>query len=555
MTPTLSLVLRAQLPLFDPAESEAPERGWLFEVMAGSFLPMIALLDRLGADGVRAPLTLAVCPGLVVLLDDERVRQGVEQAQLGRIQEGERALGSLEAPLVASARARLEVDREALSTFRRCGRDVAGAWARLAGEGRLSLIPTASAGALLPLVASEGVQRAHARSSARAFRARFGVAVEGVWLPECGWSPGLDRALIEVGARYTVVSAGGASRASARPLLGTWAPLLTPSGLACFGRHEPPGGPLGWAPGERSSYLRLGPGEDPTATSWRVYGERGGRAGVASFLRTSNGAAAIHDPEQADAASREHGRRFLAGLSGAAAAVADQRSAGFAEVGRSPSALCAWPAECFGVAWAEGWGFMEALLRGGAEGELGVRLATPVEVLDGRRRCQVATPDTSSWDEGGAFGPWVEPSTGWLYRHTRRMEGELLALVEREDLAQDLRDVGGRSGPPRVSNGVGAKVRGKDGGGALDGLVRRAARLVLRELMLAQSADLAGMIALGPHADRGVERAKRHIGSAGELLGQIAQGRADRRLVEAIEARGPRLLGLELGDLRADAGR
>src|SRR5690606_18147589 len=64
----------------------------------------------------------------------------------------------------------------------------------------------------------------------------FGRAPRGIWLPECGFFPGLDDVVRDAGIRYFFVDAHAVIFASKRPHYGVFAPLYTPSGVAAFGR-------------------------------------------------------------------------------------------------------------------------------------------------------------------------------------------------------------------------------------------------------------------------------------------------------------------------------
>ena len=58
----------------------------------------------------------------------------------------------------------------------------------------------------------------------------------GIWLPECGYYPGVDKFLKEQGIRYFLTDTHGILHASPRPKYGVFAPIFCPTGVAAFGR-------------------------------------------------------------------------------------------------------------------------------------------------------------------------------------------------------------------------------------------------------------------------------------------------------------------------------
>src|SRR5690606_12262730 len=64
----------------------------------------------------------------------------------------------------------------------------------------------------------------------------FGAPPRGLWLPECGYFPGLDHFLGQAGIRYTFVETHAIDHAPERVDHGVHAPLRSPAGVAFFGR-------------------------------------------------------------------------------------------------------------------------------------------------------------------------------------------------------------------------------------------------------------------------------------------------------------------------------
>ena len=67
---TLCIVLHTHLPWLPRHGSWPVGEEWLHQAWSGSYLPLLAVLDRMAAEGRRDLLTLGVTPVLAAALDD-----------------------------------------------------------------------------------------------------------------------------------------------------------------------------------------------------------------------------------------------------------------------------------------------------------------------------------------------------------------------------------------------------------------------------------------------------------------------------------------------------
>ena len=71
------------------------------------------------------------------------------------------------------------------------------------------------------------------------FRLTKSIWVEnlaGIWLPECGYVEEADKYLREFGIEYIITESHGILYADPTPVYGTFAPIVSPSGVVAFGR-------------------------------------------------------------------------------------------------------------------------------------------------------------------------------------------------------------------------------------------------------------------------------------------------------------------------------
>lgn len=395
-----------------PEHDDHLEERWLFEAMLECYLPLVAVLDGLSPYN-PARLTLSLSPSLVAMLDDALLRARFER-HLDRLDALCAALRGDELPrppLDAHAAAL----RHARLTWSRIDGDLPGAFARLAREGRLSLWTTALTHALLPLfTAQPWFIDAQVALAVATHTRRFGAAPEGFWLPECGIAPGVDVALADHGLYATVLESHALLYGHPRPPDATARPVVTPAGVACFGRdvdaaaavwsrdvgypsnaiyrdfHEDVGysAPLS----RLKDFLAADGSRSPTGIKlWRVTDHQG------SPKQPWN-------PTLARSLALAHARDFADRCARRLDALSQRGVAG-------PVIVAPYDAELFGHWWFEGTTFLAGLLAA-----LGPRAITPTDYLSRYGSLPRVVPNASTWGEGGHLARWVHPSTTGMLR-------------------------------------------------------------------------------------------------------------------------------------------
>lgn len=491
----VALVLHAHLPYVRHPEHERPlEERWLHEALWESYLPLVALLDRLAAEGVSVALTLSISPPLAAMLSDDllRARFGAHLERLERLASHLLERGLVAAPL-----------RPALAFYQRRLAAVHAAWDGLHGDvlaalrgharaGRLELLTSTATHAYLPgLLASPASVRAQLRLGLRGFEAITGVRPRGLWLPECAYAPPLGGDLAAAGVRFTILDAHGLALATPRPPCGVLAPVIAPSGVAFFGRDPDvardvwsrqvgyPGDPwyrefyrdVGFDLGEDALLGELGPDGTRLMTGLKLHRVTGPGPHKEPY-----------DPEAAAARAREHARHFV-----------ETRAAALGAVGAAgsscpePLLVAPFDAELFGHWWFEGPTFLEHVLRGlHASARAGGLVATTLGgYLERFPEAAVAEPAASSWGEGGFGEVWAGPEAARLWRHVHHAERRVRDAVERR------RHAGGLAG--------------------------RALDQSIRELMLLEASDWAFMMRRGEMTPYAEARVRAHAHRAGRL--------------------------------------
>ncbi len=237
----LALLLHAHLPYVrHPEHAVFLEENWLFEAITETYIPLLQAFERLHGSGIPFRLTLSLSPTLISMLQDELLQQRYlahlqKQIRTGPAGEPAQTCGPAHPGPGGALSAAVPGDRSALPGDL-SGRSDQGLQT-LQQNGRLELITTAATHGFLPLLRVEpAAVQAQLAVAAATFEATFGQPAPGIWLPECGYYPGLEEALAEQGFRYFMVDSHGLMNASERPWHGVAAPLACPNGVAAFAR-------------------------------------------------------------------------------------------------------------------------------------------------------------------------------------------------------------------------------------------------------------------------------------------------------------------------------
>lgn len=460
-------------------------------------------MDRLTRDRVRFRLTMTLSPPLVAMLQDSLL--------LGRCErriESLLRLASREATRTAVRDSHLhEATRfaeEDLSSLRKLfvsthRRDLVGAFASHWSAGSVEVITCAATHGFLPLMrhTPEAV-RAQIQVAVVDFRRVFGRQPEGIWLPECGYFEGVEEFLVEAGLRYSFLEAHGVAHSVPAPRFGVMAPIMSPGGIAFFGREMESSRQV-WSaeagyPGDpeyREFYKDAGY-ELPLDELGDFMKPDEPRRPVGLKRHRVTGAVDLHLKEAYDP------RRALGRVADHAAHFARERSLQAKRLrpamNRPPLTVSPYDAELFGHWWFEGPQFLEQVFRELDE-KNEVLAVTPPEYLDRFDECDVASPEMSTWGAQGYASVWLNETNDWIYPHYDAAVRRMIALANRHP--------------------------------ASTGIQARALNQAARELLLAQSSDWAFIMKMGTMVEYATRRVLEHLGHFAELAAAIEEERIE----------------------------
>ncbi len=514
---------------------------WLCEATLDTYLPLLEVLQQLGAESVPAPVTIGITPVLANQLAspefvkemeaffDQRLTTCAEApASLGAT--GDRAL----LPLAEFWRERfLRLRRR----FHEAGGDLVGAFRSLEAAGRLEIIGSAATHGFLPLLARDESIRLQLAVGTAEHRRLFGRAPVGCWLPECAYRPrgpwepwptaprsgvrrGIEEHLADAGFRYFFVD----------------------SHLAEAGRTL---GLSGDPNGDPALHVVVEPetGKSPRRSPYQAYrvAHTRGTAGISTFVRDPRasmqvwsrfqgypgdeaylefhkirwpgglkfwkvtgpgvdlGAKQPYDPAAALGRARGHAEHFASILHGIA--TADQAT-------RGKVIVAPFDTELFGHWWFEGADFLGDAFRTLARASDVRPVTASRHLAEHPPRSGIRLP-AGSWGANGDFSMWLSDRTAWTWERLWPLEGAFWDAA------------------PRALASPGARI-----------VLEQAAR----ELLLAQSSDWQFIISTGAAADYAERRFAEHCSDAEALIAALVDGSEDalgpaRRRAEVLAKR------------------
>jgi 1,4-alpha-glucan branching enzyme len=506
----LSLVLHGHLPYVrHPEHDDFLEEDWLFEAMTETYIPLITVFEKLLDDGVDFRITMTLSPSLISMLMDPLLQERYLRHINGLVElahkEIERTIWQPEFQKLATMY--LGLFCRARETFERYDRNLVMAFKKVQDAGKLEIITCGATHGYFPLmdICPESI-RAQLRTAVNQYERIFGRKPKGIWLPECGYSPGHDEYLREAGLQYFFSDAHGVLHGTPRPKYGVFAPVYCKSsGVACFARDLESSKQV-WSsvegyPGDynyREFYRDIG--FDLEYDYIKPYIHPDGiriNTGMKYFRITGAGdQKEPYVPERARERAAEQAGNFMFNRQ-------KQVEYLFDAMKKKPIIISPYDAELFGHWWYEGPMWLDFLMRKIACDQDEVRLITPSEYLAENKRNQVITPSMSSWGWKGYSEMWLQGSNDWIYRHLHAASTRMTELV--------------RMFPDA------------------DGAVRRALNQCLRELLLAQSSDWAFILGTGTHTSYAVRRTKDHLLRFNRLYDDIKSNALDESWLSEVE--------------------
>ena len=475
----LVLVLHGHQPFVRHPDIDHPqEEDWLFETLTDCYLPITWVCEELLDEGIKAGLTLSLSPTLCAMLSDSYRRKRYIrylQERIRFLEQGARRAGGMELDegLASWYRDRFAKCRRVVEDH--VSGDVVGRCRRLQEQGAISVIASTATHPYLPLwQLHPDIVRLQVRVGTLQYERDFGRIPSGFWLPECGYSPGIDEHLRQGGLNHFFLARHGLLNGLPSPRYGEFAAAQTPCGVKVLARdtltdHQVAFKNIGY-PGD-PVYAAF---ESDIGLTWpsQAVHELTHRDGPATAgircRRAGTNAWEPCDPQAAAARCQVHATHFVQQCRRRVETL-------HAALGRKPVIVGLYDMEHFGHWWLEGPLWLKLVIRELAAEPGSAKLLTAGEYLALHPECETVNPSMSSWGFQGYSETWLMGRNHWIYP----------ALYKAIDVFRALTVNHQHSGE----------------------LCRAALSQYLRELLLAQASDWAFIL----HAETAAEYTTRRV--------------------------------------------
>jgi len=545
-----TFVLHSHLPYARIAGRWPHGEEWIHEAATDTYLPLLAALHDLAAEGVSYKLTIGITPVLAEQLADRDVLRNLEDYidDLRRRAESD----------VVRFRRNGEDGREHTASFyrdrftwlldifrNRFGRDIIGAFRWLQDNDYVELATSAATHGYLPLFERDSSIYAQVATGVRTYERHFGRKPESFWLPECAYRPafvddagvhrpGLEAFLAgqglttffvethailggepvgkaagdalgaygEIPKRYTVPLANASAPTHRTTFQPYW--VAEPQ-VAAIGRNVTTGLQV-WSAdhGYPGDFL------------YREFHKKDGESGLHYWRVTGAGVdlgnKALYNPHPAFGRVHEHARHF-------SSLVEDQVQGYRAESGKFGLVSAAYDTELFGHWWFEGVTWLQDVLRNLAASAVVEMTGAAQYVREHPPEDIVSLPE-GSWGQQGTHFTWMNVDTSWMWPIINAAQRRMEDIVARE------------AGAPASA----------------------ASQQLARELLLLESSDWPFLVTTGQARAYAELRFAQHVERFNKLADGIESGDTDSKSVAELWELDKLFPDIELADFAAREG-
>ncbi len=511
----VSFVLHAHLPFVHHPESEHYlEEEWLFEAISETYLPLLTNFNKLVEEGVDFRITMSMTPPLLNMLDNKLLQKRYISYLKKHIELSKKEIKRTSYDNRLNELSHYYFNRYSndLHIFQDVyGCNIIDGFKQLQDIGVLEIITCGATHGYFPILyINENTVKAQIAVGVQTYEKYFGRKPRGIWLPECGYVPEADKYLKEFGIEYIITESHGILYANPTPVYGTYAPIVSPTGIVAFGRDIESSRQV-WSsingyPGDynyREFYRDIGYDADyDYIKPYLTFDGVRVPTGIKYYRITGNtGEKDYYNPRWAmDSVEKQAGHFF------------DCRQAQITNLASHmdtpPIILCPYDAELYGHWWYEGPDWLYVLFKKIYYDKCDFKLITPSEYIDRYPNIQVSTPCRSSWGANGYSGVWLNPTNDYVHRHLHVAGDRMVELAHLY---------------PNETND----------------LKKQALNQCARELLLAQSSDWLFIITNGTMVDYAKKRIKDHIGRFTKLYNQIKSDSIDEIFLKDISEKDP----------------
>jgi 1,4-alpha-glucan branching enzyme len=396
----LAIVLHTHMPYVEGFGTWPFGEEWLWEAIAGSYLPLLDLLD--GGASLTLSLTPVLCDQLEAAGVGERFETFVEEVRRHTHAQDIQGLRDGGHETLARELERSWAEYEhILGRFRERAGDLLGA---LSPHTQWT---SSATHAVLPLLATDAGVRAQVQSGVDSHRLRFGNGWQGgFWLPECGHAPHLEPLLEQAGVHATCVELtnryGLGAREHLRPYVGESGVVLVPIDRATIAKV--------WSDQGYPAHGSYRDYHHHTVHHHNPWGNDGN----------------AYDHELALSLAREHAKDFVAHTI-QRLRIANDTAADEAPLPGGGLVVCALDTELLGHWWYEGVAWLGAVVEECSKKGLALVRIDEAAAMRDPAPLDDAEWQASTWGKDGDVSTWSGPDVADIAFATRAAELRTLA--------------------------------------------------------------------------------------------------------------------------------
>lgn len=241
-----SLILKANQDFIrhtgDDLKQNAPVLNSFYESISDVYIPLLRMVEKLENDKIQFRLALVMPPLLCNMLSDEILQEAYVQWLNERIELGQSELKRNKSndKIKSLVSAEIENNKKLKADFvdkYEC--KLIPVFSKYMEKGYLELLGTCGTDIFLPHYADmKEIVCAQIESGLHCYRRFFGVTPEGFWLPELGYAPGLEKIIRAYGYTYTILDSRSILFAEKIPEVGIFYPSRTENSLVVFARNH-----------------------------------------------------------------------------------------------------------------------------------------------------------------------------------------------------------------------------------------------------------------------------------------------------------------------------
>lgn len=246
MQKNLSLIIKAHQEFIRHNEADkkinAPILNIFYEKISTIYIPLLRMLERLEHDKVSCRIGLVLPPVLCNLMSDEKIQDSYleyldKRNELG-LKELERNSSDSEIKKI------IQADLEEISKLKdefsqKYKKNLIPFFAEYAEKGYIELLGSCGTDLFMPHYSDmKEVISAQIECGLHSFRQYFGTVPEGFWIPELGYTPGIEKLIKAYGYTYTILDPRSVLLAEKAPESGIFYPSRTDNSLVIFTRSQ-----------------------------------------------------------------------------------------------------------------------------------------------------------------------------------------------------------------------------------------------------------------------------------------------------------------------------